>query len=473
MRWRFPQLAALGLALLLSGCFGGGATDEPIEEPVGTVEVEPGLVVSADAGVVRGTVIDDAGFPIRGARASLLGRDHFGDTGTDGGFEFVNVTAGAHELSVQAQSFQAFQREVVVTAANVTEVTVQMVPQAGAGAGYRPHVHDLWGERTEVVIMDADVDLREGHPRTTSGYNKPIYPVTRGVSGPNQNQTFDIPFAQTPGDDPAIVFPGTKEVRVTFRWDSDEVSLSDLGFGYEPADTSDITWLAPKASGEAWTIPVTQRMADSGHQQFSLWRFYAYAANQLTASDWEPGYILGPIHVEVVLVKGELYLEPIHEDFWQGQDSLVLRPLSEPYTVGICCNVRDAQAGIPFSEGMIVPPGTTQMRIDFLWSYDDAANGTPADQDYTLTWRTPAQNPHETFVTEFQSAEPVMGSKEEHRYVWILDIAPGETDAFYQSKTLWQFEPWRSAFPEDGPHVDRNMVTLNMQVTVYRDGGGA
>jgi hypothetical protein len=454
------------VAGVLSGCMGsdGGAPKDPDAPSSVLVEPEPGLRIAANRGAVRGVVSNDAGTAVPGARVLLVGTDAFADTPDDGSFRFLNVTRGPHTLRVEKPGFQAYERDLVVADGQVAVVDPVLLPDADVGAGYAAHVHDYWGDRERALLMDEPVELAADTGDSVVNANF------------NSGDAYDYPFflpERTPDGQVALVYPGAARVEVTLTWSSDDVNLPALGLKYAPANEPQRTTLPPQASGTPFLIDVGPGMSDAGHQLFTLWEFYVTTGNDVrNAPSWQPGAVLGPVDVRVEAVKGIVALEPEHPAFWAGSDQLLLRDPANPYAFnwGVQENDRRTSSSGPITldKGKIVPPGTTRLRLEFSWG----ASGPvpPPDEDWVLTWRTAAQDPRTTLLAQYARADPVSegpGSK-----VYEFAVAEGESDAFYQGKSLWRFLPSRAG-TEDDPAVYHDArlhgYSFRLGVTAFKD----
>lgn len=467
-------MIVLMLGIGLAGCAGGDGgvfsggdgddADGDGESSAPAVEPEPGVFVAADRGVLRGTVFDDAGFALSGVRVSILETGRFTDTNTTGRYFFGNVTVGIYQVQFQAAGYLTMTLEAEVRAGNITDRDVTLRPSQDVGAGYRPHVHDLWGERTEVTLLDGPVDLmppNADHPYSFAGAWDRVYRANT-----NNSENMYRFFLPDTGGDPPIVFPGTAEMLVTFRWEPTEVPQDSLGFAFRDANG---TWGVQgiKASEQTWRVPVTPEMADNGHQKWSRWSFYAYTGQHYSrAPNYEPTAILGPIDVKIVIIKGELYAEPAHIDHWQGRDTIRIRNASDEVVHEHVTRERTyGSNGIPVADGHIVPPGTVRMRIAFAYWYTDAANGSVADEAWVLTWRTGEQPPG-TPVADYKRTEP--SHSEPGLVVYEYDVAPHETDAVYQTSSSWYFIPSPEG-QEDEEFVDSFRGTgFAVNIDVFR-----
>lgn len=435
------------LALLLSGCVGGGGptgNGGASEAPTTTaspVEAEPGVFVAEDKATLKGHVRTEAGLPVKGARASLLSTDHFADTDKGGNFTFANVTPGAYEVSVTATGFQPHLQAVTLTAANVARIEAILEADEELDAAYRPHLHDFWRDRAEVKLMDHDVDLTTREANGQSGiYSDPLYARTGKANENRSSQpsdSFYFNLRSVDAQDPPIVFPGAKEVQITFNWTQENVRLDRLGLIYSDANYSKAAILPPKPSGGTWRIAVDAANADDGHDMISSWQFYVYNPNDKDEpATWKPGLILGPMHVKVVLLKGDLFLEPEHPTFWMGNDTFLVRSpaTATKFTV---TDRTGGSGGLKPDAKKLVPPGTKRLRILFWYYYDDALNGTHGN-DWVLTWRTPTQGAA-TPLSEYRRAAP---AKEERGFkLYEFDVPDSDWDSYYAKTSRWLWLP--------------------------------
>lgn len=459
------------LVLVVSGCVepsGSAASTSGGSSAV--VEATTGIFLKPGAGIVAGTVVNDAGFALKDVHVALVGSDFFGKTKKDGSFEFVNVSAGSWRLRVEASQFQSHEEDLVVRAGNVTKAHVVMVPVEETGAGYRPHVHDFWLDQTEKTIMDEDVDLRKT-TRNTGGVGgtstqQTLSSVTYAAQNSSDN-LYRIPLPGN-GDPPALIFPGTKEVQVTVSWTSSSFTGTKVGLHYRTAGVGDTVWAGRKASGETWKISVVPEGWDTGHQRFSLWEFWVRPYQDPNdGANFRPGVINGNFHVKVVVVKGEIMAEPGHEDFWAaGSTYNVNKPEDR---LGECNNayhLTDRSWGnCKLAPKNIVPPGTAKLVLESAWTYYQA-DGT-ASGDLVVVYRSPAQNPWKTHITEFQVAtcQPPQAQKVKCEIV----LKKGETDAFYQKRSMWSFSMAARGHEKDPLDYEPRTFTFRLTVDALRD----
>lgn len=469
--WMMPRapLPAIAATLLLfAGCLGTGGpastTDSTNEAPTGSVEVEPGVVVASNKAILKGVVRTEDALPIKGARASLLGTDHFADTDAGGNFTLQNVSAGSQELSVSAAGFRVHSQKVELKAGELTRLDIVLAPDEDLNAAYRPHLHDYWRERAEVKLMDHDLDLTSREANGQSGiYSDPLYARTGKANDNRSGQASDsfyFNLKSVDAEDPPIIFPGAREVQVTFSWSQENVRLDQLGLIYSYPGISKPAILPPKASGGTWRIAVDPASTDDGHDRSSAWQLYVYTPNDKDQpTTWKPGLITGPMHVRVVLLKGELFLEPEHPTFWNGNETALVR--SSATAVKFAVSDRTGGSGGLKPDGKnLVPPGTGTLRLMFWYYYEDALNGTRYN-DWVLTWRTPAQAAA-TPLSEYKRVAP---AKEENGFkLYEFQVPEADWDPFYAKSSRWLWLPSPKG-QEDANQLGTNDDYYRGQVT--------
>lgn len=434
--------------LLLAGCAGknstgdqGGLSTGKTEQTILTPGESAGASQGSDGGAaqaavgngeIRGTVKDDGGLVIKDALVSRLGSEESTSTNATGSFRFVNVTAGNHVLRVTAGSaFRVHEAKVTVVANRVTLVTITLVPADGRGPGYRPHLHDYWGDATELELMDAPIEWANA-PGCTSNYAQygAAGELLTGVyqaNNVNWWRCFGIPDN---GQRPPLVLPGTGQLRFSVTW-GDDVDVDRFIFGYHAANMAGANFETLRAvgQGEEVTLDVDPESTDNGHQIFSLWVFRIRPEARTV-----PMTILGPLNVKIIMVKGELPVDPAHEDFWGTNTSLVVRSWDPPHAgATICCT--DFHHKIGVNAKTLVPPGTASLAVR-LQVVSNRAPGTPHDFNWDLSIK-PANLEPTTPFEEYRPIEPasvVDGVK-----TYVIPVTSSETDAFYQKSSNWLF----------------------------------
>ena len=468
------MLAISLMAVVWAGCLTGAGTSIQANEPVPseeapssvTVTAAPGVVTAINKGVILGRVVDDAEIRVPGARVSLLETDLFMDTDENGEFRFENVTPRSYVLRTEATGYGAGEQTVEVRAGNVTEASVVLLPLEERGAGYRGHSHDFWGDTTEHLLLETDLEYTG--PISAGNENPYVDRVLGMAYYSNQpspsNSWCKIPFKDM-GDGPEIVLPGTKEARVTITWQNPQGStLEKMGLGYTTAISGTFVHLTKQAPGTPFVIPVKPEEADSGHQRYSLWNFYLEPQNSVAnAPADKPAVSPGTFHVKIVLVKAEgpLPVDPPHENRWGTNTTLTVRQRDPGLTASL-----NSRPTIRLTGGNIVPPGTATLRVAFWWAYTDAANNTPPDRDYVLTWRT-ADMPPQTTAPQFVTRAPATTAS--HFKLYEIPLKPTETDGFYQKISTWAFFPSVAGYEKEWYNPDPRARVFNVQIDAIRD----
>lgn len=460
--WCTPAVLVL---VGLAGCSG----DAPPAPAVDDVDLGDGNVVAAGMAILQGTVFSDAGLTVPDARVFLPGTGFDAATAADGRFRFENVSAGGHTLRVEADGFQVHERDVTLQPASVLDVNVTLLPSAQLGGGYRPHVHDYWRGQSEVTLLDAELDLTKMRVGTTmADASEEFNYFSAAVLYANKRfPKYLIPLPETE-DTPALVYPGTKEVQVTFTWNDAPPMPPEYALAYAPANDNSETELERQTSGGTWTIPVTPEMTDNGHQIYTLWEFYIVPVNEVTeAPDYRPSFVTEPIHVTIKVIRGdEPFPEPPHPTFWAGSDTYWVRTFDNGTYSSTGTGVFVSDPKFQPAKERIVPPGTGRLSVVLKWTFD---HPTPLAPKYDLyyhgasvspAWQGPVADwPKATLVEEGDSQR-----------VFEIEVAPGETDGYYQSKSGWRFAARPEGHSPDERTPDQNMARrITIQIDAHRD----
>lgn len=444
--------ALLVICIVLAGCSGGAKeTEDVLDDAPGSIHV---------------SVLSHNDLPVKNARVSVLGTEFFGDTRTDGTIHFDGLPPGTHEVNVQASSFLPAKEKVEVIAAAQSNVTLQLALDPSQPEN--PHIHDLWRGQPTYTMMDSTIDITKYPPNQT-----PFTPVEEPLGGmftrPNgvaSDDTFFIPLVDDDVD-AVIVLPGTKTMTITVEWDSAKVGFDQMGIEYNPPNGN-----AQKtemfSSGAPVTIEVDKAWWDDGHRTFSRWILRGFHNNQPDQpTSWTPVVVTdGKIGVRIELERGELEVDAAHPDLWKGKTELVLRESGDPRAgAPLGAGRRGTEGGLRLDDEQIVPPDTRILRIEFSWNHNQAND--VEREDYDLTWRTAAQNPQTTDITEFERATAIEGSAAQKYKVYEIEIGEGEGDSVYDTSTAWRFVPWMNRLPEDGYRVS-GTTFFDMVVTAYK-----
>lgn len=461
------RLAPLLLAILVSGCAGGSAHDAP-QEDAQDLELSDGTVLAVDRGLVHGKVRTEAGLPLKDARVSILKTAFYAETDDQGRFRFLNVTAGSFVMEVHAEGFQPFQTGITVEPGAVVSLNVTLLPGQSAGAGYVPHVHDYWQGQDDYLLMDAAVDFAANDG---GGDDRPdaYYTVTSGVLRPNiwwPSDKWPIPILETPHGGPAIVLPGTAKMAITLSWDGTTMVLPDLGFCYRSAGEEEGCF-DPAPSGTTFQVDVKPTMADSGHQQWSMWSLWAYRTDIRDGASHSPGVTLGHVQVKIELTRGEMFLEPSHRRFWDN-GSILLRSTDSVHEEARCAAACGSKTKLRLDDDRIVPPGTTRLMARLDWDFD-GAGAAPLDHDWEVIFRTGDMNPHTTQYLDFREYAAAEGSAQDRYKVYEIRLDRSMTDAHYQLRSNWLFGLWNASFDKDDPEFNPRAITFKLEVVAHND----
>jgi hypothetical protein len=442
MPGRRPGLlpTAILVSAMLAGCSGGGdgptadTQDAVAADAPGTQDPAPttGSLKQASAGTateaaqgngeIRGRVQDNGDLPVAAATVAVLGTEATTRTDPEGAFAFANVTPGKHRLRVDSADYVAHEGDVVVEAGRVTEVVITVVPPAGQDAGALPHLHDLWGGKTTLLLADVAVTADDL------------------VLAPNAIKDWPVQLPeQRPDGQPAVVPPGTAEMKVTVTWDPDDITLPRVGLRYETAANDTQYDLPRQASGVPWVIPVKPGENDHGHQRFTLWQFTLFSAGKRGSTDTQSDAALvdGSFAVRIELTRGDLPVDPPHPMHWNGSTEIELRPFAK-----VSQSLRHAPQACPhvtrllLDEERVVPPGTGQLRIRFTYKHNTVPPTTPGEPVWRLTWKSADLHPTLTPTGEYAAGAPATpGTVQE----FVIPVEPHQADAYYQTKSNWAF----------------------------------
>lgn len=448
-RSRFLLLPLNLLVVSFAGCVGGGAqADEEQADgaPRSTLEqsiedAPPTASVAEGAGAIQGVVFNENQAPLRGAFVALLGTDNSTETDKLGRFAFSNLAPRAYTLRVDASGYQSLEQGVDVVEGRVTNVTITLASLGSEGAGFREHLHDFWAGETEKVLFDSVLSWER---TITQGHTEMCAASISVSSGGRTCNILPVPIP-----DGTIVWPGTALLRITINWQRRDF-VREVDFQYQPASEIRFrTGLLIKPA-ETKEIPVELAMTDHGHQKFTLWAFRVYAQPKIAdaANVGQPDLnrnIVGDVSVKILAVKGVVPGEPAHVRFWKDGDRIVLVEKEEHKVNGLSFpNNRNPkqESCLAYSncftlpKGVIVPPGTTGLDVRLEYRPGTAA-ADPIFSEKALSFRTAAIRPSTATFDSLRVENPTAATKGKVEYSLKLD--PKETDAFYQTRSLWLF----------------------------------
>jgi hypothetical protein len=303
----------------------------------------------------------------------------------------------------------------------------------GMAAG--SHIHDYWGGRDRVPVVD----------QTSSGQSS----CTGCTDG--------MVFTRARPDEGAIVPQGTKWVNGTF---THTPGADDQFTGFEllvktAADAEPSTW-GSITSGVPFSIETTQGENDPPHYVLSLWVF------QVRATGGDEIRVGGESRWTIEAVRGlPLVPYPPHPDRWNGATHLDLDEASGAtmltYHVDIptvggttsCYNGCPGTHILP--NGTVVPFDTDRVEVRLR-----IVDGVPAGLGLWFhgadTW------------TQSQATGTLVTPGE---MLFTIPIEGAMADSPYAPQSLWEFQVWMDQ-PQGSPAAWTGEYTL--EIDAYRDG---
>ncbi len=292
------------------------------------------------------------------------------------------------------------------------------------------HVHDYWGGRDRITVMDSVEDV-----------------LTAVVVGGSW-----VRFDPLPGH---VVPQGTSEVEITFSLDASPGNLyQNPELWVQTANESSSTFIAPIASGETIVVPSTNPQNDLPHQQLSAWQFWVRLDGQVdnVMTRYE-----GDVGIKVEAIRGlDIPAYPGHPDRWNGTEAIDL--FSDSRFIGAyhyshqlggnVCMQCPVHHGI--DDGIVVPHDAAYVEVRMAVTPPDAATGLD------LTY-------HGADAREFTRVEPfdINGG------VKLYHIEVGAAgDGPYAQQSLWEFRTMPGGLVDDaltGP------TFYSLTATVHRN----
>ncbi|MEK6976553.1 MAG: hypothetical protein AABY18_09455 [Candidatus Thermoplasmatota archaeon] len=298
------------------------------------------------------------------------------------------------------------------------------------------HLHDYWGSKTELTVMDGS-------------FEAPGYTWT----GPSLSVA---EFRPESGD---VVPQGAAKVRVTVSWTNDDPTNRYDGaeLWVKTAADSAPTSIGAVASGDTLEVTSTNERNDLPHQLLSAWAFQLVllSDNSLGGLDWIA--YTGTVTLQAVAVRGlDIPLYPGHPDQWQNRTEIQLvnlageaRFIGETTTQSWSCFGGDCPFFIVPDNGTLVP-----LNADHVTIVLERETGT-----------TPIRlgvKAHSAVTRDFAE----LGTKDQTDTVTTYTIpVEGGGDGPYAKQSQWEFVIFI-----DGPRPDSAVVeTWHLTATAYKD----
>jgi hypothetical protein len=444
-------LAALTLvALVLSGCIGGGTQSDDSDGGTGTV-IDTGIgdddkLAELGHGAIQGTIKDGekANLPFKKAHVSLLRTTLFTKSDDKGHFLFPNVTAGPYIIRIDADGFGSIQKNITVQNGKRTYVNVTLFLEGSQPGNSRSHIHDDWGEATVLPFQDVT-----GKPASTSYLGDGVQ--GRWIcAGSTTNGPVCIDTL-LPIDVTKPILPGATLVTATLNWDTNApLAPKELGLRITTAtNSSSYQSFMPRAPNVPFHIPFFPNEADPGHQKFTSWRFYLQTPYADVYQPHERQVYSGlSVRFTATIHKGVVPYEKPHPDMWGSRTEFVLASNVQKGsgTAGYGYPQTSTVSHWTPAKDTFVPPGTKEVIGSLSWEnpYSNAEI-----TKWTLGYRpanipASAWNPDDTTTWKTVDVIDRTPTKINFRIDLSTPEAQKQTDQFYQKSSYWEF------FVDDG-----------------------
>lgn len=437
------------VAVALAGCSDGGKGGDGTGSKI---DVRTGATIGGPGGALAGTVIDDISLPVGGAIVTVDETFHSVQTAANGTFRMDNITAGTYVVRIAHPEYFAAKQDIVIVAGVVTELTAILVLKSAASGDMRAHVHDVWGTRTTLPLIEGtDFDWHDPYDDTgpyAESFGRYYDTATHATIHPcvwtdSQDEVYFNQRLIWFDDPAALVYAGTKSIEVTLNWDANDYPDNQLMLAWRSANSTTFTQGSVFDKGTTYSIPVQHGDWDSSHQSFSLWDIYL-----CTPDDSGPGGQTGNVHavqgsitVDLVLtrIEGVIPPERAHPVFWPEDGRVEVIKLNDTKVIGGAYSLSRSTFNSAFvvrpDAKALVPPRTKELQVHLEWSYDSPL---PVTDPWSLTYR-PANLRFWDMKDpgEMMKVDPSGESASSRDYV--IPVSSAESDQFYQSRSNWYF----------------------------------
>jgi hypothetical protein len=475
--------ASVMLIVAFSGCAGNSAADA-YDGAVTKLDGQRLDNIQDGEGALRGTVTDDLGFPLTGAKVALVGTLHIALTQADGVFLLLNVSVGEYKLYVEAVDHAPAESPIAIISGELSEVSVVLLPTVARGPGYRPHIHDFWGDKTELVAIDGTAfEYHEPYDDTgpySESFSRYYDTTTAGNVHPcvwtdsrdevyfnNRLMWFDEPTQ--------LIVPGTAQIEVIIDWSEANYPYhTDYALAWAGANTSLYDESPLITKGESFFVDVAPKDWDSSHQSFSLWELYMCLD---TASDEDvPRLFVGEFTATVKLhrMEGPVPFEQAHPVFWPEDGKMIVIGETEgqktlPESYSLSRSTYNSVFVVRPDEGALVPPGTKQLLARIEW--DPTCLAAPQPFAFSLTYR-PANERFWDMKNPDQMMRPQLEDQGANFREYLIQPEKVQVDQFYQSKSNWFFfinlegdeDNWGYTSP-----CPNTAIPVDVTVAAYKD----
>ncbi|HWG91571.1 MAG TPA: hypothetical protein VNZ52_12050 [Candidatus Thermoplasmatota archaeon] len=289
-----------------------------------------------------------------------------------------------------------------------------------AGRDAAPHVHDYWGGRDRVALLDQNVEIGAQDAAIwtlmSTFYTKE--PMAGGF------------FASFPEN--TTVYEGTGLMEITLTWS--EPTITGFKFTYRHAGSPDLQGWVPVQKDVPTVLEVTPDMTDMPHSTGSRWEF-------LFTATGTPAVAFGVVHVKIEIVRTR---DPAvyagHPDRWQGATTLPIleaegvaaargppqqtqRMLLDPWAGP--AGLLDAQAPVPMETGNLTVTVTIRSITPDHRAVDRLLLGY--------------QTPDLSFNSYFLQDGATEVSEDRTTWTWRVPVEMDQTDSPYAETSGWSF----------------------------------
>lgn len=327
------------------------------------------------------------------------------------------------------------------------------------------HIHDAWGDRTEVTILDPE---RDDAATQTIDYQQ-FYTDCLPNRCNNPSIQFDIPQRRKDGSlVPNTVFQGTGEITIELSWEGETLNgnpslcVSNEGVSAPCKDPATILTFEENGGEKSITYSedgvLRKETWDPPHARKSNWRFSVLPCEVSEVpgtsinTDCVPAVQQTSFTLQVTVHRGDmtLPLDPPHFSFYGTDQELTILDgyqlqggrvitaddwyyattgSSEARPLWLIGPLQISDAG---SKARVVPPKTAEVVVELAWSDGDPQE-TPLELRY-LSAREPWGDWQEPSNVEDCAESDLSNCK-----VYSIPTAELQPDSLYARKTQWRW----------------------------------
>lgn len=287
-------LSFLLTTILLAGCLAGPPSSE--DTGPSSVDHRPSDNLRGSRGGIQGNVSTPNGSPVPRAKVAI--RNETGATDANGTFLIRDLRPGTAMINVRHPRYQPVTRSVEILEGSIAVIEIEMT---------EANFTSLWEGQRVRKLVDRTVPWHD-NGTAQNVYETAIQPLfaecyneDEGRVDPYKNHRIRLDNRSD------LVFPGTRRIRLTLDWSSQDYRGDALVLAYKPPGRSTFTESPYIAKGEPFTVNVTPWMWDGPKQDQTEWTFWLCTARD---DDWIPtddGYqpwpFVGEIRIRMELIR--------------------------------------------------------------------------------------------------------------------------------------------------------------------------